>query len=222
MIEMTWFDINEQEKAKDYYNDLYSFVSDEYKQNTCYPPFKDILKALNLTPFDDVKCVIIGQDPYHEENQAMGLSFSVPPGVTIPGSLWNIYKELTLELGCYMPNNGDLTKWAKQGVLLLNSVLTVRAHQAASHSNHGWETYTDNILRSLNVKDTPIVYMLWGRFAKSKKSLITNPKALILEAAHPSPLSAERGFFGCGHFKHCNEYLQENGLAPIDWQIDNI
>lgn len=218
----TWHDFNESEKSKPYYNDLYDFVSKEYSEHTCYPPFGQILNALSLTPFKDVKCVIIGQDPYPGTNQAMGLSFSVPPDVAIPRSLQNIYKELNAELGCYIPNNGDLTKWAEQGVLLLNSVLTVRAHETASHSEHGWETYTDNALIALNQKQTPIVYMLWGNFAKSKKSLIKNPSALILEASHPSPYSADRGFFGCDHFKRCNQYLELHDMTPIDWQIENI
>lgn len=219
---MTWEKLNAAEQQKDYYDKLYDFVTNEYKNNTCYPPFEKILNALNLTPYENVKCVILGQDPYHEPNQAMGLSFSVEPGVTIPRSLQNIYKELHDELGCYIPNNGDLTKWAKQGVLLLNSVLTVRAHKAASHADHGWETYTDAILSELNKKDTPIVFLLWGNFARSKKTLITNPKHLILEATHPSPFSASSGFFGCNHFKKCNDYLTTNGLSPIDWQIENI
>ena len=219
---MNWFDNNEQVKEKDYYNSLYEFVAKEYAEHTCYPPFDDILKALNLTPFDKVKCVIIGQDPYHNVGQAMGLSFSVPDNIAIPKSLENIYKELQNELGCYIPNNGNLTKWALQGVLLLNSVLTVRAHEPASHGGHGWETYTDNLLTALNAKNEPVVYMLWGNFAKSKKELITAKNALILEAAHPSPFSANRGFFGCNHFKTANEYLARFGVTPIDWQIENI
>lgn len=217
-----WEKLNAEEQQKDYYHKLYDFVTNEYKNNTCYPPFDKILNALNLTPYENVKCVILGQDPYHEPNQAMGLSFSVAPGVAIPRSLQNIYKELKYELGCYIPNNGDLTKWAKQGVLLLNSVLTVRAHDAASHSGQGWETYTDAILSELNKKDTPVVFLLWGNFAKSKRSLITNPKHLILEATHPSPFSASSGFFGCNHFSKCNDFLTKNGMTPIDWQIDNI
>lgn len=219
---MNWNDFNENEKTKPYYDDMYKFIKEEYDNHTCYPPFPKILNALNLTPYDDVKCVILGQDPYHEPNQAMGLSFSVAPGVAIPRSLQNIYKELNSELGCYIPNNGDLTKWAKQGVLLLNSVLTVRAHNAASHSGHGWENYTDNILIELNKKQTPIVFLLWGNFARSKKSLITNPNHLILETTHPSPFSAGNGFFGCNHFKLCNDFLAKNNMKPIDWQIENI
>lgn len=219
---MNWNDFNENEKTKPYYDSMYEFVKNEYDNHTCYPPFMKILNALNLTPYDDVKCVILGQDPYHEPNQAMGLSFSVAPGIAIPRSLQNIYKELNDELGCYTPNNGDLTKWAKQGVLLLNSVLTVRAHNAASHSGHGWENYTDNILIELNKKQTPVVFLLWGNFARSKKSLITNPNHLILETTHPSPFSAGNGFFGCNHFKLCNDFLVKNNMSPIDWQIENI
>lgn len=219
---LNWNQFNESEKNKTYYNDLYDFVASEYKNNTCYPPFEQILNALNLTPLESVKCVILGQDPYHEPNQAMGLSFSVNNNVAIPRSLQNIYKELHDELGCYIPNNGNLTKWAQQGVLLLNSILTVRAHDAASHAGHGWETYTDNILSAINQKNEPVVFMLWGRYARDKKPLLTNPNHLILEAAHPSPFSADRGFFGCGHFKKCNEFLINSHAHPIDWQITNI
>ncbi len=219
---MDWKTFNDNEQKKEYCKNLYSFVQNEYHEHTCYPPYSKILNALNLTPYDNVKCVILGQDPYHEPDQAMGLSFSVAPGVTIPRSLQNIYYELHTELGCYIPNNGDLTKWATQGVLLLNSVLTVRAHEAASHSGHGWEEYTDAILKELNEKQTPVVFMLWGNFARSKKTLITNPKHLILETTHPSPFSVNKGFAGCGHFKKCNEYLTNNELTPIDWQIENL
>ena len=219
---MDWNTFINNEKQKPYYNDLYNFVEKEYKETTCYPPFDKILNALNLTPYDKVKCVILGQDPYHEPNQAMGLSFSVAPGIPIPRSLQNIYAELENEFGCYIPNNGDLTKWANQGVLLLNSVLTVRAHAAASHSGHGWENYTDAILSELNNKQEPVVFLLWGNFARSKKNLITNTKHLILETTHPSPFSANKGFMGCGHFKKCNEYLIKNNITPIDWQIENI
>jgi uracil-DNA glycosylase len=219
---LNWNEINNVEKQKPYFTNLNQFVNNEYQAGTCYPPYEKIFDAIKLTPYENVKCVILGQDPYHEPNQAMGLSFSVMPGVTIPRSLQNIYKELHDELGCYIPNNGDLTSWANQGVLLLNSVLSVRAHQAASHSGHGWETYTDALLTALNKKDEPIVFMLWGKFAKSKKSLITNPKHLILESTHPSPFSASYGFFGCGHFKSCNNFLVAHGKTPIDWQIKNI
>ena len=188
-----------------------------------YPPSDDIFNALHLTPLKDVKVLILGQDPYHEPGQAHGLSFSVLPGkADTPPSLQNIYKELNDDLGCFVPNNGYLKKWADQGVLLLNTVLTVRAHQANSHKGKGWENFTDAIIRAVNEQDRPIVYMLWGKPAQMKKSMLNNPKHLILEAPHPSPLSAYRGFFGCKHFSQCNEFLQKNGIAPIDWQIENI
>lgn len=219
---MNWNEFHEAERQKDYYNNLYDFVSLEYTNYACYPPFDKILDAMRLTPFENVKCVILGQDPYPGEGQAMGLSFSVPDGIPTPKSLQNIYKELQNELGCYIPNNGNLTYWAEQGVLLLNSVLSVRAGQAASHADQGWERYTDGMIHALNQKPGPIVYMLWGSYARSKKSLITNPEALILECPHPSPLSASRGFFGCGHFKKCNEYLISRNVTPIDWQIKNV
>lgn len=210
------------EHSKPYYKELFDFVENEYNTKTIYPPKDKIMNATALTPLDNVKCVILGQDPYHEPNQAMGLAFSVNKNVAIPRSLQNIYKELHDELGCYIPNNGDLTYWAEQGVLLLNSVLTVQAGKAASHSNHGWEQYTDSILSIVNKQNRPIVYMLWGNFAKSKKPLLTNPNHLILESTHPSPFSAGYGFFGCGHFKKCNDFLLKNNLSPIDWQISNI
>lgn len=216
---MDWNIINNQEKEKPYFKELCHFVRKEYKQNTCYPPYEKIFNAIQTTPFEQVKCVILGQDPYHEPGQAMGLSFSVEKDTAIPRSLQNIYKELQNELNCYIPDNGDLTPWAKQGVLLLNSVLSVRAHQAASHQNHGWEIYTDALLSALNKKETPVVFMLWGNFAKSKKPLIINPKHLVLESSHPSPFSVNYGFFGCGHFKSCNEFLKKNKMKPIDWQI---
>lgn len=219
---MNWNEIIEKEKQKPYYDKLYEFVENEYKNNTCYPPFEKILNALNFTSYDDVKCVILGQDPYHGPNQAMGLSFSVEPKVAIPRSLQNIYKELNKEYGTYIPNNGDLTKWAKQGVLLLNTVLTVRAHEPQSHMGKGWEEYTDAIIKSLNEKNKPIVYLLWGEKARAKKEIITNKNHLILETSHPSPYSANRGFFGCNHFKDCNNFLIQHGYMPIDWQIENI
>lgn len=210
------------EHSKPYYKELFEFVESEYATKTIYPPKDKIMNATATTPLDAIKCVILGQDPYHEPNQAMGLAFSVNKNVSIPRSLQNIYKELNSELGCYIPNNGDLTYWAEQGVLLLNSVLTVQAGKAASHQNKGWEQYTDAILSIVNKQNRPIVYMLWGNFAKSKKSLLTNPNHLILETSHPSPYSAGYGFFGCGHFKKCNEFLEANNLSPIDWQISNI
>lgn len=217
-----WAIALKDEFKKDYYARLFRFVGDEYRTHTVYPPGDDIFNAFHLTPLKDVKCVILGQDPYHEPGQAHGLSFSVKPGVDIPPSLQNIYKELHTDLGCRIPNNGCLEKWAKEGVLLLNAVLTVRAHAAASHQGHGWEEFTDAVIRCVNAQDRPIVFMLWGRFARSKKPMLTNPKHLILEAPHPSPLSAYHGFFGCRHFSKCNAFLEENGVTPIDWQIEDI
>ena len=182
----------------------------------------DIFNSLKYADYNDIKVVIIGQDPYHEEGQAHGLSFSVKPGIEIPPSLVNIYKELSDDLGCYIPNNGYLVKWAKQGVLLLNNVLTVRAHLANSHKNCGWETFTDNIIMELNKREKPVVFLMWGSCAKQKEALITNPNHYILKTVHPSPLSAYRGFFGCKHFSKANEILVKNGETPIDWQIENI
>ena len=194
----------------------------EYAQKNIFPPADDIFNAFHLTPLSRVKVVILGQDPYHNVGQAHGLSFSVKPGVQTPPSLVNIYQELHEDLGCYIPNNGYLTKWAEQGVLLLNTVLTVQAHKANSHKDIGWEEFTDAAIRILNEQDRPIVYLLWGRNAQNKKWMLTNPKHLILEAPHPSPLSAYRGFFGSRPFSKTNEYLEANGLEPVDWQIENI
>ena len=217
-----WLDAVGEEFKKDYYRDLYQFVKEEYSKHVIYPASEDIFNALHLTPLKDVKVVILGQDPYHNVNQAHGLCFSVKPEVDIPPSLVNIYKELHDDLGCYIPDNGYLVKWAKQGVLLLNTVLTVRAHQAASHQGKGWETFTDAIIRAVDQEDRPIVFILWGRPAQNKKKMLHNPKHLILEAPHPSPLSAYRGFFGSKPFSKTNTFLQEHGLEPIDWQIENI
>ena len=210
------------EFKKPYYASLYKKVVEEYTTHVVYPPSDEIFTAFNLTPLSKVKVVILGQDPYHEPGQAHGLSFSVKPGVEIPPSLVNIYKELHEDLGCYIPDNGYLVKWAKQGVLLLNTVLTVRAHQANSHQGKGWEHFTDAIIQAVNAQDRPVVYMLWGRPAQSKIPMLTNPKHLILKAPHPSPLSAYRGFFGCKHFSQANAFLEEHGVAPIDWQIENL
>ncbi len=211
------------EYQKEYYRKLYQKVNEEYASGrVIYPPADDIFNAFHITPLHEVKCVIIGQDPYHGENQAHGLCFSVQPEVEIPPSLVNIYKELHDDLGCYIPNNGYLVKWAKQGVLLLNSVLTVRAHQAASHQGIGWEQFTDAVMDVLNEQDRPIVFLLWGRPAQMKAARLNNPNHLILKAPHPSPLSAYRGFFGCRHFSQANAFLEEHGLKPIDWQIENV
>jgi len=217
-----WLDAINGEFRKPYYKELYNFVKDEYSKTVVYPPADDIFNAFHFTPLSKVKVLILGQDPYHNVNQAHGLCFSVKPGEDIPPSLQNIYQELHDDLGCNIPNNGYLEKWAKEGVLLLNTVLTVRAHQANSHQGKGWEKFTDAVINAVNAQDRPIVYMLWGKPAQSKASMLTNPKHLILKAPHPSPLSAYRGFFGCRHFSQANEFLKSNGIEPIDWQIDNI
>ena len=208
--------------AKPYYRDLYYFVKDEYSKYLIYPPADDIFNAFHFTPLSKVKVVILGQDPYHGAGQAHGLCFSVKKDVDIPPSLVNIYKELNSDLGCYIPNNGYLKKWADQGVLLLNTVLTVRAGAANSHRGMGWETFTDAVIEAVNKQDRPIVYMLWGRPARMKKAMLNNPKHLVLEAAHPSPLSAYNGFFGCKHFSQANKFLTENGSTAVDWQIENV
>ena len=210
------------EFSKPYYKKLYESVRNEYRTRTVYPEPDDLFRAFELTPLKSVRAVILGQDPYHEPGQAHGLCFSVKPGVAIPPSLENIYKELSDDLGLYIPNNGYLEKWARQGVLLLNTVLTVRAHQANSHQGLGWEQFTDAVIRILNEEDRPIVYMLWGRPAQQKGASLDNPRQLVLKAPHPSPLSAYRGFFGCGHFSRANRFLEENGIEPVDWQIENI
>lgn len=223
MITNDWLAPMEAEFKKPYYRQLYQFVKEEYSNTTVYPPSEDIFNAMHFTPLGKVKVLILGQDPYHEPNQAHGLSFSVPVDQkNIPPSLQNIYKELNLDLGCYIPNNGYLKKWADQGVLLLNTVLTVRAHQAFSHQGKGWEQFTDAIIAAVNEQDRPIVYLLWGKPAQSKMAMLNNPKHLILTAPHPSPLSAHRGFMGCRHFSKANEFLIANGEKPIDWQIENI
>lgn len=221
-ISNDWLEPLGKEFHKDYYKDLYRFVVKEYNSTTCYPAADDIFNAFHLTPFHEVKVVIIGQDPYHNVGQAHGLCFSVKPNVDIPPSLVNIYKELQEDCGCFVPNNGYLTKWAKQGVLLLNTILTVRAHEPLSHKEVGWEKFTDAAIRALEAEDRPMVYILWGAPAQKKASMITNPKHLILKAPHPSPLSAYRGFFGSKPFSKTNAFLTENGIAPIDWQIENI
>ena len=216
-----WQQPLEVEFKKPYYKDLYKKVLEEYRSRQIFPNPDDIFNAFHLTPLKDVKVVILGQDPYHNDGQAHGLCFSVKPDVEVPPSLVNIYKELQDDLGCRIPNNGYLVKWAKQGVLMLNTLLTVRAHQAFSHKGIGWEQFTDAAIEALARQDRPMVFILWGRPAQSKKPMIYNSKHLILESAHPSPLSAYRGFFGSRPFSRTNEYLKENGLAPIDWQIED-
>lgn len=222
MLENDWMQALQGEFHKPYYKELYQFVRNEYNTTVVFPPADDIFNAFHLTPLHEVKVVIIGQDPYHNVGQAHGLCFSVKPDVDIPPSLVNIYQELHDDLGCYIPNNGYLVKWAKQGVLMLNTVLTVRAHQANSHRGKGWEEFTDAAIRTLNEQDRPIVFILWGRPAQMKKSMLTNPHHLILEAPHPSPLSAYRGFFGSKPFSKTNQFLEAHGETPIDWQIENV
>ena len=220
MITGEWFEILKPEFKKDYYKDLYNFVKDEYNLHTVYPPADKIFSALDFTHYEKVKVVILGQDPYHNDNQACGLSFSVPESQKkLPPSLVNIYKELKDDLGIEISNNGNLESWAKQGVLLLNTVLTVQAHKAFSHRGKGWEQFTDAIIKEINLKDSPVVYLLWGNPAKAKEVMLNNPKHLVLKAAHPSPLSANNGFFGCRHFSKANKFLKENGLSEIDWTV---
>lgn len=210
------------EFEQEYYQKLHQFVENEYQHKTIFPPRQNIFRALNLCDYDDVKVVILGQDPYHELHQANGLAFSVYPGVKVPPSLVNIYKELQSDLNTTIPNHGDLTKWAKQGVLLLNNVLTVEQGKANSHAGIGWETFTLNIVKALNQREKPLVFILWGNNARSKKQYIDTTKHLVLESAHPSPLSAHRGFFGSRPFSRANQFLVSNGMTPIDWQIDNV
>ena len=217
-----WLEALKDEFKKDYYKQLFEKVNEEYRTRLIFPPANDIFNAFHLTPLKDVKVVILGQDPYHGNNQAHGLCFSVKPEVEIPPSLVNIYKELQDDLGCTIPGHGYLVKWAKQGVLMLNTVLTVRAHQANSHRGIGWEEFTDVAIRVLNTQDRPIVFILWGRPAQMKKAMLNNPKHLILEAPHPSPLSSYRGFFGSRPFSKTNQFLEANGVEPIDWQIDEL
>lgn len=208
-----------EEFSKDYYKKLFYFIKEQYSKVVVYPKSDEIFTAFHLTPLEKVKVVIIGQDPYHNEGQAHGLCFSVRPDVDIPPSLVNIYKELNSDLGCNIPNHGYLTSWAEQGVLLLNTVLTVQAHKPLSHRGVGWEQFTDAVIGKLNEQQRPIVYILWGKPAQEKERMLTNPKHLILKAPHPSPLSAHRGFFGSRPFSKTNEFLVKHGLEPIQWEI---
>lgn len=217
-IESSWKEVLAGEFDQPYFGQLTDKVRQEYAANTCYPPGRLIFNAFDLCPFDRVKVVIIGQDPYHEPGQAMGLSFSVPQGITMPPSLVNIYKEISADLGVPMPTSGDLTGWAKQGVLLLNATLTVRAHQANSHQRLGWSLFTDAAIKALSERRDHLVFMLWGGFARSKKTLIDPNRHLVLESVHPSPLSANRGgWFGQHQFSRCNAYLEAEGIEPIKW-----
>lgn len=221
MISNDWLPVMEGEFKKPYYRKLYDAVYYEYTHHKVFPPGSMIFRAFELTPFHSVKVVIIGQDPYHGDWQAEGLCFSVKKGVAIPPSLLNIYKEIHDDLGYPIPNSGSLVSWARQGVFLLNAVLTVRAHEPFSHSNLGWQEFTNAAIRALDKEERPIVFMLWGRSAQEKALMLHNPDHLILKAAHPSPLSASKGFFGCKHFSKCNQFLISHGENPVDWRIEN-
>ena len=212
-----WDELLQPEFEKPYYQKLRAFLNEEYANYNIVPPMDKIFNALQSTPYDKVKAVILGQDPYHGAGQAHGLCFSVQKGVKPPPSLQNIFKELNSDIGMPLPPYGELTGWTKQGVLLLNTVLTVREGQANSHKGKGWEQFTDRVITLLNQRQTPMVFLLWGSPARKKKELITNPIHLILETVHPSPLSAYHGWFGCKHFSRCNEFLKEHGMTPIDW-----
>lgn len=219
MLGQDWDNILRDELSKKYFLDLMAKVEDEYKRKIIYPKKCDLFKAFRITSYENTKVVILGQDPYHGENQAEGLSFSVKDSVPKPPSLQNIFKELNMDLGIEISDNGSLLKWASEGVLLLNSVLTVEANKAASHKDIGWEQFTDAVIKKLNEKNTPVVFILWGAFARSKKKYITNSKHLVLESSHPSPFSAYNGFFGSKPFSKTNEFLVKNGLKPINWKL---
>ena len=218
----SWNDILKEEFTKDYYLKLRAFLKEEYSTRVIYPPMYDIFNALKYTDYNNAKVVILGQDPYHGEGEAHGLAFSVKPGIPVPPSLKNMYKELNSSLGCYIPNNGYLKKWADQGVLLLNASLTVRKDLVNSHRNKGWEIFTDEVIKKLNQREKPLIFMLWGNNAKEKRQYIDLNRHHVLMSVHPSPLSASRGFFGCNHFAKANEILKAMGEKEIDWQIENI
>lgn len=222
ILKNDWKPYLQDEFEKPYYQQLRKFLVEEYNTRFIYPDKYDIFNALHYTSFADTKVVILGQDPYHGPGQAHGLSFSVKPGIKPPPSLQNIFKELHADLGCYIPNNGHLVKWAEQGVLLLNTVLTVRAETPNSHKNMGWENFTDKVIETLNQKENPVVFLLWGSHAQKKAELITNKKHYLIKTPHPSPLSAHRGFLGSKPFSRVNQFLQANGLGEIDWQIPNL
>ncbi|HBG7262265.1 TPA: uracil-DNA glycosylase [Clostridioides difficile] len=217
-----WDELLKEEFEKDYYLNLRKFLIEEYKTRQIFPNMHNIYEALKHTSYKDTKVLILGQDPYHGDNQAHGLAFSVQPQVKTPPSLLNMYKELKDDLGCFIPNNGYLMPWADQGVLLLNTALTVRAHEANSHKNKGWEIFTDRVISILSEREDPVIFVLWGSNARKKVELIDTSKHYILEAPHPSPLSANKGFFGCKHFFKINEILKKLGKEPINWQIENI
>lgn len=222
ILKNDWAPFLEGEFQKPYYQHLRGILLDEYQKRVIYPDQKDIFNALHLTSYNDTKVVMLGQDPYHGPGQAHGLSFSVKPGVAAPPSLKNIYKELQEDVGCSIPNNGYLVEWAKQGILLLNTVLTVRAGTPNSHKGLGWEIFTDKVIETLNQRETPVVFILWGKFAQQKQELITSPQHFIIKSPHPSPFSANRGFFGSKPFSHTNTILRELGMQEIDWQIPNL
>lgn len=221
-LENDWNELLKEEFEKDYYLNLRKFLIEEYKTRQIFPNMHNIYEALKHTSYKDTKVLILGQDPYHGDNQAHGLAFSVQPQVKTPPSLLNMYKELKEDLGCFIPNNGYLMPWADQGVLLLNTALTVRAHEANSHKNKGWEIFTDRVISILSEREDPVIFVLWGSNARKKVELIDTSKHYILEAPHPSPLSASKGFFGCKHFSKINEILKKLGKEPINWQIENI
>ena len=212
----------DREKEKEYFKELTKFIDNEYATKQIFPARENVMNAMKYTPYKNVKVVIVGQDPYHGVGEAHGLCFSVNPGIKVPPSLQNIYKELKRDLGLYIPNNGYLLKWAKEGVLMLNAVLTVVKDTPGSHRKKGWEIFTDEVIKAVNDKDAPVVFLLWGAYAKEKKKLITNPIHLVLESSHPSPFSVRNGFDGCSHFSKTNEFLNSKGMKPIDWQIENI
>ncbi|MGG1677762.1 uracil-DNA glycosylase [Neobacillus sp. NRS-1170] len=222
ILKNDWAHLLDGEFEKPYYQHFRKILKEEYQMRDIYPDQYDIFNALHLTPYNDVKVVIIGQDPYHGPGQAHGLSFSVKPGVTVPPSLQNIYKELKSDIGCYIPNNGYLVKWAKQGGLMLNGVLTVRAGNPNSHKGLGWEMFTDKVIETLNQRETPVIFILWGNFAQQKQQLITSSRHFIIKSPHPSPFSANRGFFGSRPFSRTNAILREIGLKEIDWQIPDL
>lgn len=222
MIHNEWWPFLQDEWQKPYFVELSKFVHEAYEHKTIFPPKDKVFSAFEVCDYSDVKVVILGQDPYHELHQAHGMCFSVNPGIKIPPSLVNIYKELHDDVGCYIPNNGYLMPWAKQGVFLLNTVMTVEEGKANSHAGKGWEIFTDHTIQKINEKDSSVVFLLWGRNARNKASMIDTKKHLVLECAHPSPLSAYHGFFGCKHFSKTNTFLLEHGKEPIHWQIENI
>ena len=220
MIGNSWDEILKDEYQKDYFKNIAMFINKEYREKTIFPPKSNILRAFKLTDYNNVKVVILGQDPYHGINEANGLAFSVSKGVRLPPSLQNIYKELYNDLGITVSTNGDLEKWAREGVLLLNSVFTVEKDKPASHKNIGWEQFSDEVIKKVNEKNTPVVFILWGNFAKSKAKYITNPIHLVITSPHPSPFSAYSGFFGSKPFSRTNEFLRKNNIKEIDWKID--